>query len=274
MNLSPEHSSSAWAALTNYYKAGRSPLESQAYAEVYGGDIGQRSWNGPAELRQYGELLRLAPAQEVVDFGSGPGGCALFIAQIFRVNVRGFDINPGYVAAANEAANSLKLLGKASFSEIGIGAALPLQNGCADAILMNDVICHVDDRAALLSDFARVLKSAGRLLITDTLVTKGELSEEEMRKRSAGVPYYYTPWGRNEEIITQQGFKLLEVQDTGELFLRYTRAWIQQYESKRAEWLKEEDSESLDRLVERFKVQERAVAQGRLTRVLYLAEKP
>lgn len=102
------------------------------------------------------------PAWTVLDVGCGTGaglaeyadaGCAVI----------GVDASPAMIAASRER------LGPAADLRLTAGARLPVEDGCADLVLISLVLHSIPraDAAVLLQEAARALAPGGRVLVTD-----------------------------------------------------------------------------------------------------------
>jgi ubiquinone/menaquinone biosynthesis C-methylase UbiE len=82
----------------------------------------------------------------------------------------GVDMTPAMFNKARHAAVEAGLT-NVEFRE-GYAEALPVPDGWADVVISNGVLNLMPDKAAALSEIARVLKPTGRLQIGDILVQK------------------------------------------------------------------------------------------------------
>jgi hypothetical protein len=62
-------------------------------------------------------------------------------------------------------------------------------------------------------DAVRMLKSGGRLLLTDAGVITGPISNEEVERRSINGYMQFVPPGVNEELLEAAGFRLIDQED-------------------------------------------------------------
>ena len=121
--------------------------------------------------------LELRPGETVVDLGSGAGIDALIAAKHVGPTGRviGVDMTPEMLERARANASQA---GVESFVEFREGQleALPLADASVDALTSNCVFNLVPDKPAVLREVARVLRSGGRLVVSDIMLD-GELPE-------------------------------------------------------------------------------------------------
>jgi hypothetical protein len=60
---------------------------------------------------------------------------------------------------------------------------------------------------------ARLLVPTGRLLLTDAGVITGQISNEEVERRSVNGYMQFVPTGVNEELLKAAGFRLIDQED-------------------------------------------------------------
>jgi SAM-dependent methyltransferase len=90
---------------------------------------------------------------------------------------------------------------------------LPFESNSFDAVLCIDAINHFSNRALVLDEWARVLRSNGRLVFTDPTVITGCLSNAEIATRSAIGFFLFVPPGENERLLQAAGFSVLATQN-------------------------------------------------------------
>jgi ArsR family transcriptional regulator len=102
------------------------------------------------------------PAWTVLDIGCGTGaGLAEYVSA--GCAVIGVDASPAMIAASRER------LGPEADLRLTDGPDLPVEDGCADLVLISLVLHSIPrtDAVALLKEAARVLAPGGRVLVTD-----------------------------------------------------------------------------------------------------------
>ena len=163
----------------------------------------------------------------------------------------GIDINPHGIEAATARARAEGLAAQVSFRVVDAAGQLPFPDEAFDAVFCNDSINHFPGRLAVLRDWCRVLRPGGRLLFTDPIVVTGQLTNEEMRARSAIGFFLFTPAGCNERLIAESGLVVRDVRDVTEAVASVSHKWRAAREERHDALVKLEGDEGFQ-AVQRF----------------------
>jgi len=142
----------------NVYADFTSGAEGAVRRETYGEDIGQSSWLTAGEWLRFAKGLRITAGSEVLEVGSGSGGPAIYLAERLGCRVTGVDINEHGVRNAVALAQAWGVGERASFQVVDASRPLPFPPASFDAIVSNDAMCHIVDRAGR----ARAARRGGR----------------------------------------------------------------------------------------------------------------
>src|SRR5262245_40041101 len=117
-------------------------------------------------------LGELGPGNRVVDAGSGAGADALIAASLVGPDgaVIGVDMTEEMVALAR--ANAAAAGATNVEFRLGFLEEMPVASEWADVVISNGVLNLVPDKAAALAEMRRVLRSGGRLLVSDIVLER------------------------------------------------------------------------------------------------------
>ena len=242
--------------------------------KTFGEDFGQNSWTTADEYRRWTEWLDIDERSHVLEVASGSGGPAIHIARLCRSRVTGVDINPHGIAAAVQRAQAADLAERVSFQVVDAGVSLPFPDRSFDAILCVDSANHFPDRLLVLKEWRRVLKPGGSALFTDPVVITGTISNEELAQRSSIGFFLFAPPGANERLIEEAGFVLTRQEDGTENAASVSKGWLDARAEDREALVKIEGEERFMDLQRFFLAVHRLTSERRLSRLVYLAQKP
>lgn len=242
--------------------------------ETYDEDLGQASWITLAEAREFLRALELAPGLSALEVACGSGGVLCRMALETGASCVGVDINPEGIEAATRRAHTLGLASRVSFQLADAGRSLPFPDESFDTVFCNDSINHLPGRLEVLRDWFRVLRPGGRVLFTDPIVVTGQLTNEEIRARSAIGFFLFTPLGCNERLLAESGFLVRDVRDLTEAVASVSRRWRDARGRRRDALVRLEGEQGFDGLQRFLDAVHTLAAERRLSRFVYLASKP
>lgn len=258
----------------NAYARAEHDLYRDVRTETYGQDLGQTSWVTATESALIPSLLQLNSHSTLLELGCGSGHYALHLARTIGCHLTGLDLNAHAIASATQLASRDTAQIRASFLECDLSKPLPFGETAFDAAFANDVLCHVPNRAGLLQELFRILRSGARLLFSDALIIGGLVSHAEVATRSSIGPYFFSPPGENERLLDAAGFVVLSVTDTSDQAAEIARRWHDARERRRDRLIALEGPHRFEGLQHFLACVHSLTSEHRLLRHLYLAEKP
>jgi len=124
------------------------------------------SFVSAALLRHVARALRLSPGQALVDLGCGRGGPGLWLARESAVLLVGVDFSP---VAVDQATRRAALFGMSAPARFVVGdlTNTTLPDAHADAAVSIDALHFAASPAAAAAEARRILRPAGRLVLTN-----------------------------------------------------------------------------------------------------------
>ena len=246
----------------------------QVRRDTYGADFGQSSWVTADEYLRFFQLVDLKPTDHVLDVGCGSGGPALFVAREVGCRVTGVDFNDAGIRAGLTLAQHAGLQNQIEFRHADVRGGLPFPEQAFDVIVCMDVLCHLLDRRSVFSEWHRVLRPGGRLLVTDPVVVTGLVAKEEFATRSSTGDFAFGPPGVNERLIRDAAFELVLVEDVTQNELEVSRRWHDARQQRAEELIRLEGDETFTGLQRFLATVHSLTHERRMSRFVYIGRKP
>jgi arsenite methyltransferase len=178
--------------------------------------LGDELHPGGAEAtRRALELIMLRQGERLLDVASGSGASALLAAREFGARVTGIDYGEQAVVDATATARAEGLDSRVRFVQADAeNLALPAKS--VDAVLCECSLCTFPDQSRAVTEMRRVLRSGGRVAISDVVVDRERLPEELLGPM-ATVACVGSALSRAgyEELLASEGFEVFAVEDCG-----------------------------------------------------------
>jgi phosphoethanolamine N-methyltransferase len=190
------------------------PDEIRKYEAIYGRNF--ISPGGETTTRELLGLVAFRPEMCVLDVGSGLGGAAFLMAQIYGAHVHGIDPSQNMLRIARARCQEANLTQAVTFEHADIlDYARP---DVYDLAHSRDVFLHIHDKARLMAAIKRCLRPGGYLLFTDYLCRAGPKSpafEAYIHSRQ----YDLRSLDEYGFLLEQAGFEVLLAQDRTAQFI-------------------------------------------------------
>jgi SAM-dependent methyltransferase len=240
--------------------------------ETFGDDIGQNSWMTVDEYDRFIGLLNLGSEDHVLEVASGSGGPALYLAQKCGCRVTGIDANENGISTATDIA--AKSNARVAFKLADANTRLDYDDNSFDGLLCIDSMNHFPDRPNVLREWRRVLRPGRRAVFTDPVVITGAVTNDELAMRSLVGLFLFVPPGVNERLIEDAGLQLVQVDDVTENAAFISRRWHEARQLYKEPLIEIEGEERFKGLQQFFAAVHRLTSERRLSRIMYLVEKP
>lgn len=191
-------------------RAARGHLADVAPEELWAHD--QDHYGGLAANDDLARCAGLGQGMQISDFCAGLGGPARYFAHRFAVSVAGVELTPARVAGAGELTRLVGLQDRVSVVE-GDVTAVPLDDRSMDAVVSQESLLHVPDKAAAIAEAWRVLKPQGRFAFTDWIAHSPlEPADADAMDRGIMARTLQSPDGY-DSLLQSAGFTVLSVED-------------------------------------------------------------
>jgi len=242
--------------------------------DTYGDDIGQNSWLTVEEFDRFIAWLGLPAGAHVLEVSSGSGGPARYLARAASCRVTGIDLNELGVGEANASAKQGGIADRVSFQVADATQPLPFADATFDGLVCIDSMNHFPNRLEVFLEWKRVLKRGGRALFTDPVVITGPVTNDELALRSSIGVFLFVPPGVNEGWIEEAGLRLVQMEDASRNAALTSGRWHASRERHRDALIQMEGEARFEGLQNFFAAVHNLTAERRLSRILYVAEKP
>ncbi len=174
--------------------------------------------------------MNLSMDSQVLDIGSGLGGPARCLAEVYGCRVTGIDLTPAFCQTATTLSAWVGLSDRVEFRQ-GDATCLPFQGEPFDAAMTIHVAMNIKAKHRLYAEAKRVIRRGGIFAIYDVLQGEG------------GEALYPVVWARDSQIshlvtiermtalLAEAGFRLLEVTDSTE----QSQSWLERMAAQTAQ---------------------------------------
>lgn len=225
----------------------------------------------PEVTRELIRQMNWPPGLNVLDVGSGLGGAAFLMAKEHQARITGVDLTAEIVNLARTRREEQGVSG-VDFIQGDIHA-LDWPPGTFDIIWSRETLLHLPEKEELFKKFYRWLAPGGRLCVTDYARRKGQgsrLFEDYVRESGYPLPEL-SAYG---QIISQAGFREVNVEDKSELLSRLLHEQLDKLQSNSQEFRHRFSVEDFEYLKGRWQLKLDCCQKGDMKWAWVLARKP
>ena len=176
------------------------------YLELHAYTGATKHMGGLRTTKELIELCGIDESKYVLEVGCGVGATASYLAKNVGCRVLGVDIRPTMVERARERAARDGVEGKVEF-QVADATELPFENATFDVVLVESVTTFIEDKAAALGQYTRVVKPGGRVGLNEEIWHQTPVPPEI-------VEYVAFTWDVHAELPTLEGWVVL-LKDAG-----------------------------------------------------------
>jgi ubiquinone/menaquinone biosynthesis C-methylase UbiE len=182
---------------------------------------------GRAATLELAKRMELGPALRVLDVGSGLGGPARTLAEVYGCTVIGVDLTPEFCEAASAMSRWVGLADKVTFTE-GDATALPYEPGTFDAAMTIHAAMNIVAKDTLYAGVQWALKPGRIFAVYDVLQGEGgEVLYPVPWARDPSISHLATP-GEMRRLLESAAFKIVDEIDSTEASLAWFRGKAEQ----------------------------------------------
>lgn len=195
--------------------------------------------------------------KRLLDIGFGLGGVPFYLAEKYKANVAGVEINPWMVEEAQRRTpNTLKA--QIEFKAYHPDSTLPFEDSAFDIVFSKGVLTHLNDKTNVFQEVRRVLKPKGVFIIDDWLSpTKRRWGERLQKMCDAENLTLYAETEENyTKLLEQAGFSAIAMHNENTNYHRYNLDIVSRLNNEK---LKEDhnpafDEFSIDEAIESYQL--------------------
>lgn len=214
----------------------------------------------------------LRDGMKMLEVACGVGGASRYVARRFDVRVVATNLSRDQLDIAHE--RTEQAISDRITYEYADFHELPYENNRFDVWWCMLAVLHAVDKPKVIGEAFRVLKSGGRMVLTELTAGEG-LDPETLKKFSADA---HSPglWSMSkyDHAFGETGFVMLEREDWSERALWAWRRLPHELERHRTEIELDVGKQALDDTIERYRMWERAASAGHVGSAFYALEKP
>ncbi|HUG35347.1 MAG TPA: methyltransferase domain-containing protein [Candidatus Limnocylindrales bacterium] len=194
----------------------------------------QDHYGGLPAVEAIARRAGIGPGSRVLDVCAGLGGPARFLAARFGARVVAIDLNAGR-SLGSARLTRLCGLGRQVLAIRGDAQRLPFQRDAFTAVVSQEGLLHVPDKARVLAVCARVHAVGGRLAFSDWIASPRLGDGERRRLAEWMAAVSIQTLGGYRDLLVRAGFGAIEAEDLSREWIVILRERRQMYRTLREE---------------------------------------
>jgi arsenite methyltransferase len=175
--------------------------EDPTYLELHAYTGATKHMGGLSTTKELVGLCGIDESTYVLEVGCGVGATACYLAKKLGCRIVGVDIRPSMIERARERAARQGVEDRVEF-RVADATDLPFDDSSFDAVLAESVTTFIEDKAAAIQEYARVLKPGGCVGLNEEIWHQTPVPPEM-------VEYTALTWDVQAEILTLEGWVAL-----------------------------------------------------------------
>jgi len=178
---------------------------------------------GRPATKALADQLNLNSDHKVLDVGCGLGGTARYLASTYDCQVSGIDLTPEYIEVGNRLNKGLTLDDQINLS-VASATDMPFGEAQFDRASMLHVGMNIADKAGLMAEVGRVVKSGGVFAIFDVMRVGPEPVEYPVAWAADESTSFVGSVDDYTGALVDAGFEIVDVVEKAEIALKFFEA--------------------------------------------------
>lgn len=208
--------------------------------------------------------------KSALDIGSGLGGVAFYLAEKYRMNITGLEVN-SWMIKQSKRRTPPHLKNKVTFILTKSNSYWPLREGSLDLIYSKGVLTHVERKGQIFLECHRLLKDEGLLVITDWLSSKEKVWGRNIARLIKLEKLILYPESETDyiEALQKNGFSILSVRDDSLIYKKYNQDIVEKLQAL----MIQSDDSALENSLKGYQSIVKAIEEGELKILRFIAQK-
>lgn len=216
--------------------------------------------------------LNLQPGQKVLDVGCGIGGGNFYMAKEFGAEVIGIDLSTNMIQVALDRSKDPTAKDLKVEFEVCDATTKEYPPNSFDVIYSRDTILHIEDKAALFTNFLKWLKPGGKIMISDYCCGENEPTDR-FKKYVQGRGYHLLTPSAYGKLLEQVGCVNVVAEDRTDQFVKVLKSELQRTKDCEKDFIADTSQEDYDSIIDGWTAKIERCGDGDQRWGFFMAEK-